>query len=66
MIYPMESDRYAEDGYVADHQVEETQFFQVVSIDGDTLTYEAYAATGELYDKAVITKDAQTGRKELE
>ncbi len=59
-------DRYAKEGYVADHQVEDTQFFQVISIDGNTLTYQAFAATGELYDEAVITKNAETGRKQFE
>jgi len=59
-------DQFAEDGYVADHQMEDTQFFQVISIDGGRLTYEACAATGELYDKAVITKDFATGKKRIE
>jgi len=38
----------------------------VVSIDGGQLTYEAYTATGDLYDKAVITKDFATGEKKIE
>jgi 3',5'-cyclic AMP phosphodiesterase CpdA len=59
-------DRYAKDGYVADRQVEATQFFQVISVDGYRLTYEAYSATGELYDKAVVTKQSETGRKRIE
>jgi hypothetical protein len=59
-------ERYASDGYVADRQLEDTQFFQVISIDGNKLTYEAYTATGALYDKAIIEKDAVTGRKRLE
>ena len=29
---------------------ENTQLYQIISIDGDTLRYEARTATGELYD----------------
>ena len=56
---------YARDGYRPDKTGEQTQFFQVVTIDGDALTYVAYTALGEEYDRAVIVKDFKTGRKKL-
>ena len=43
---------------------EQTQFFQVISIENEQLIYKAYTA-GEEYDKAVITKDFLTGIKSL-
>ncbi|MBN1240143.1 MAG: fibronectin type III domain-containing protein [Gammaproteobacteria bacterium] len=42
--------RFDELGAVLERAAENTPFFQVVSIDGDTLTYEARTATGRLYD----------------
>jgi hypothetical protein len=57
---------FAGDGYVHARQAENTQFFQVISIDGAELTYEAYTATGELYDRAIISKDIATGEKRIE
>ncbi len=57
---------YEGDGYRHDRQAENTQFFQVISVDGSQLTYEAYTATGELYDKATITKDFVSGTKQIE
>ena len=35
---------------------ENTQLYQVVSIDGDELTYSAYKATGELFDRFVLRR----------
>jgi hypothetical protein len=35
---------------------EDTQLYQIVSIDGDTLRYEARTATGELYDAFRLNK----------
>jgi 3',5'-cyclic AMP phosphodiesterase CpdA len=37
---------------------EDTQLYQVIAIDGDTLTYEARTATGDLYDAFELTKGA--------
>jgi 3',5'-cyclic AMP phosphodiesterase CpdA len=50
------------DGYGAemDRHAENTQLFQVIRIDGDRLTFEAYTATGELYDTFELVK--QEGR----
>lgn len=39
-----------------DRGAENTQLFQVISIDGDRLSYESYTATGELYDAFDLKK----------
>lgn len=39
-----------------DRAAENTQLFQVIRVDGDTLSYEAYTATGELYDAFDLIK----------
>lgn len=44
---------------------EQTQFFQVISVDGAKLTYQAYTSTGELYDEAIISKDFTSGKKTI-
>jgi predicted phosphodiesterase len=56
---------YAVDGYSRDKKGEQTQFYQVISVEGETLTYVAYTVLGDEYDRAVIVKDFSTGRKEL-
>jgi 3',5'-cyclic AMP phosphodiesterase CpdA len=56
---------YSVDGYQRDKSAEQTQFFQVITVENNKLTYVAYTALGEEYDRAVITKDFETGRKEL-
>lgn len=39
-----------------DRAAENTQLVQVINVDGDKLSYEAYTATGELYDAFDIVK----------
>ncbi len=56
---------YKSDGYEVDILKEETQFFQVISVNNDKLTYVAYTALGDEYDKAVILKDFTSGDKYL-
>lgn len=56
---------YKADGYVNKSSAEQTQFYQVITIDGNKLTYVAYTALGEVYDRAVITKDFKSGKKTL-
>ncbi|MEM6737457.1 MAG: metallophosphoesterase family protein [Bacteroidota bacterium] len=56
---------YSTQGYQLDKAGEQTQFFQVITMEKNTLTYVAYTALGEEYDRTVITKDFSTGRKEL-
>ena len=57
---------YAAEGYQPDKTAEQTQFFQVITIENNKLTYVAYTALGEEYDRAVIVKDLETGKKELQ
>ncbi|BFP43487.1 metallophosphoesterase family protein [Flavobacteriaceae bacterium GF1] len=56
---------YATQGYRLDKSAEQTQFFQVITIENNTLTYVAYTTLGEEYDRALITKDFSTGKKAL-
>lgn len=56
---------YEADGYTPDLTAEQTQFFQVITVENNTLTYVAYTAVGEEYDRAVIVKDFKTGKKQL-
>ena len=56
---------YKDDGYEADKLAEQTQFFQIISIENNQLIYKAYTVLGEEYDKAVITKDFLKGTKTL-
>ena len=58
--------KYKLDGYSSDKVGKQTQFFQVINIYNQTLTYTAYTATGNKYDQAVITKDFDTGTKILQ
>lgn len=56
---------YENQGYQLDQSAEQTQFFQVITIEDDQLIYVAYTATGEEYDRAVIQKDFMSGKKQL-
>ena len=56
---------YRAEGYRPDKTADQTQFFQVITVENDTLTYVAYTAMGEEYDRATITKDFTTGKKTL-
>ena len=56
---------YLKDGYQLDSYAEQTQFFQVINIVDNKLTYIAYNALGEEYDRAEIIKDFNTGKKKL-
>ena len=40
-----------------DRVASNTQLFQTIDIDGDTLTYEAFLVTGELYDSFALAKN---------
>ena len=55
-----------QDGYLSNKLGEQTQFFQVISIENESLIYKAYTALGDEYDTATITKDFSTGIKTLE
>ena len=66
--YKLDKDQiknYEIDGYKSDKMGEETQFFQVINIDNNKLTYSAYTTLGDLYDRAIITKDFLNGEKTI-
>ena len=56
---------YSKEGYQLDKSAEQIQFFQVITVAENKLTYIAYTALGEEYDRAIITKDFDSGKKEL-
>jgi glycerophosphoryl diester phosphodiesterase len=52
-------------GLQSTRKAEHTQFFHVIKVDGNRLTYQAFTATGEIYDEAMLTKDFASGSKQL-
>jgi len=57
-------DAYAPTGVTLDRMAENTQFYQVIGIDGDELHYQAYTADGVLYDEVRLHKSVE-GRKSI-
>ena len=53
---------FGTDGYELDKAGEDTQFFQVISIEDNNLIYTAYNTVGEKFDEFVLTKNFKTGR----
>jgi hypothetical protein len=53
-------------GAVRNRGAENTQLFQVLTIDGDTLRFESYTATGELYDAFDLVKEANRPNRFIE
>ncbi|MFA7588191.1 MAG: metallophosphoesterase family protein [Novosphingobium sp.] len=51
-------DDYAPTGVSLDRQGENSQFYQVISIDKGALHYAAYTSDGKLYDEVRLTKSA--------
>lgn len=49
---------YGASGVMLDRMAENTQFYQVITIDGGTLHYAAYTADGRLYDDVRLNKAA--------
>ena len=56
---------YKSQGYRSDKTAEQTQFFQVITIEDDTLSYVAYTVLGDEYDRATIKKNFASGEKSL-
>ncbi|MEL6363275.1 MAG: metallophosphoesterase family protein [Pseudomonadota bacterium] len=56
-------DGYAEDGVALLRKGENTQFYQIITVDGDELTYVARTATGALYDDFVMSKNRRGVKK---
>ncbi|MFZ4120706.1 MAG: metallophosphoesterase [Caulobacterales bacterium] len=59
-------DDYADEGVTLDRLAENTQFYQVIDIDGPRLTYRAFTADGQLYDAFMMEKDAAGARRLLQ
>ena len=57
-MYEIKEDRWDAYNATMERAAENTQLFQVVRIDQDTLTYEAYTVTGERYDAFQLIKQA--------
>lgn len=57
-------DDYADTGVQLQRKAENTQFFQIITIEDDTLTYEARTALNNLYDDFIMTKD-ESGHKTI-
>ena len=55
-MYSLKQDGWESYGQKRDRGAENTQLFQVIRIEGDTLIYEAYTAVGELYDAFNLIK----------
>ncbi|MEM6885931.1 MAG: metallophosphoesterase family protein [Verrucomicrobiota bacterium] len=59
-------ERYQQEYQVTtDRIAENTQFFQVIDVESQRLTYRAYTATGELYDTIQIDKNQSDGTKTI-
>lgn len=56
---------YEPDGVELDRKAENTQFFQVIDVDGNRLSYRAFTADGQLYDAFRLLKDTE-GNKTLQ
>ncbi|MDT0678550.1 metallophosphoesterase family protein [Autumnicola musiva] len=57
-MYSLKSNGWDDYEAERDRAAENTQLFQIVSVDGDELTFESYTATGDLYDAFSLTKNA--------
>lgn len=49
-------DMYEEFDVTLARRAENTQFYQIITVDGDTLSYEARTVLGNLYDDFEMTK----------
>ncbi|NQZ90046.1 MAG: metallophosphoesterase family protein [Colwellia sp.] len=56
-MYSLSPDGWKKWGAKQDRDGENTQLVQVLTVDGDTLQYKSYTATGELYDAFDLVKN---------
>jgi len=66
--YDLDKDQlegYGVQGYQLDQTGDYTQFYQVITVEGNKLTYVAYNALGEEHDRVVIKKNFKSGKKKL-
>lgn len=61
-MYTFKKDRWDKYDAKLDRRAENTQLFQVVRIAGDTLRFQAFTATGQVYDAFDILRDPR-GRR---
>ena len=57
-MYGADESNWVENGARVVRQLTNTQLYQVISVDGDRLTYKAKTATGRLHDQFTIDKPA--------
>jgi hypothetical protein len=62
---PAEWDKFKNEDVSLLRKAENTQFFQIIRIDGNELEYKAYTAAGQLYDGFTLRK-ADDGSKIIE
>ena len=55
-MYQIKESRWDAYGATMERAAENTQLFQIIHIDGDTLSYQAYTTTGQLYDAFDLVK----------
>lgn len=60
---PKDMERYDKDGYQPDKHTNLVQFFQVITVEDNTLNFIAYDVLGEERDQFTITKDFKTKKK---
>ncbi|NQZ90044.1 MAG: metallophosphoesterase family protein [Colwellia sp.] len=56
-MYPLSKDGWQQWGAKKDRDAENTQLVQVITVDHDTLHFQSYTATGELYDAFDLIKN---------
>ena len=59
-------DVYRPEGVLLDRKAENTQFFQVIRVEGMSLVYKAYMANGELYDAFELRKNEDSSKTLLD
>jgi 3',5'-cyclic AMP phosphodiesterase CpdA len=64
-MYTLETDLW--DNYEAklERKAENTQLFQVISVEDDKLRYEAFTVTGALYDSFDLIKNGRNGKNKF-
>ncbi|MBM4763235.1 metallophosphoesterase family protein [Bacillus sp. B15-48] len=63
-MYDFTTKNWDDNGAKVKDSIKDTQLYQLVKVDGNKLSFEAYTATGELFDGFEINK-TQTGEKQI-
>jgi len=61
-MYGADNSNWVENGAVQRKLLTNTQLYQIISVDGDRLTYKALTATGRLHDQFTVDKPAGQGK----